>query len=109
MEEFKYFAFISYNNADEKQARQLQRQLESYNIPQVIRRQKGISQKKIHPVFRDKTDIGVGTLDALLKEELKRSRYLIVISSSNAPRSQWVDKEVQEFVDPGRSDRIIRQ
>ena len=107
MDEFKYFAFISYNKADEKYAKQLQKQLEAYNIPQVIRREKGIAQKKIHPVFRDKTDIGVGALEELLKEELKRSRYLIVICSPNAARSRWVDKEVREFAGMGRSDKII--
>ena len=38
---YKYFAFISYNSADDKWAKWLQRQLENYNLTTIIKNEKG--------------------------------------------------------------------
>ena len=42
-----------------------------------------------------------------LHEELIRSKYLIVICSPNVAKSNWVNKEIQAFIDAGRQEQII--
>lgn len=104
---FSYYAFISYKREDEKWAGWLQKQLETYRIPSIIRKQNLNVPKKIYPVFRDKTDLSGGKVLELLHKELEESQYLIVICSSHSAKSQWVNKEVHHFIELGREDYII--
>lgn len=105
--EYRYYAFISYKREDEKWARWLQNRLESYRLPAVIRREIPRLPKQIRPVFRDKTDLGAGMLADSLYRELELSKYLIVICSPDAARSEWVGREAASFIELGRADRII--
>lgn len=108
MERFQYFAFISYSRKDEYWAKWLHKKLETYKLPSIIRKEyEGQLPDKIHPVFLDKTDIGLGSLKTNLKKELEDSRYLIVICSPNAAKSEWVNTEVEHFKTLDRGDRII--
>jgi hypothetical protein len=108
MERFQYFAFISYSRKDEYWAKWLHKKLETYKLPSIIRKEyEGQLPDKIHPVFLDKTDIGLGSLKTNLKKELEDSRYLIVICSPSAANSEWVNTEVEHFKELGREDRII--
>lgn len=103
---YKYYAFISYKHADEKWAKRLQRQLETYRLPVALRKQNFPTNLK--PVFRDNTDLTPGKLEEKLRENLEESRYLIVICSRNLAReSHYIDFEMQTFLDFGRGDRII--
>ncbi len=104
---FGNYAFISYKREDEGWAKWLQRKLERYRLPSVIRTETSASPKFIRPVFRDNTDLSGGVLADNLRRELDDSRFLIVICSPAATRSEWVNKEVQTFIDQGRADRII--
>ena len=53
-DDFIYYAFISYSHKDEKWAKWLQRKLESYRLPTVIRKESGKPlPKRIAPVFLD--------------------------------------------------------
>ena len=113
-ESYKYFAFISYSHRDEKWARFIQNELEGYKLPNVIRKEaKRELPKRIRPVFRDATDLGVGLLEDNLKAELAASKYLIVIcspnsASENADGKCWVDSEVNYFCrELDRGNRII--
>lgn len=105
--QYKNYAFISYKREDEKWAKWLQRKLESYKLPSVIRKESLNMPKYIRPVFRDKTDLSGGILTKQLHNELERSKYLIVICSPNSAQSTWVNKEAQTFVDEGRTKYII--
>ena len=102
-----YKAFISYSTADEKWAKWLQQKLENYKLPSIIRKENAAIPKYIRPIFRDKTDLGGGVLSSQLESELLRSKYLIVICSPQAALSDWVNKEVQTFIDEGRIEQII--
>ncbi len=104
---FSYYAFISYKREDEKWAGWIQKQLETYRIPSIIRKQNLNVPKKIYPVFRDKTDLTGGKVLELLHKELEESQYLIVICSPHSASSQWVNKEVHHFIELGREDYII--
>ncbi len=107
MEEYAYFAFISYKREDERMARWVQRRLEHYKLPLSVRRNRPELPAAVRPVCRDTTDLEPGRLAERISEKLARSRYLIVLCSPRAARSEWVDKEVREFIDSGRADRII--
>jgi len=107
-ERFQYYAFISYSHLDENWGKWLQKKLENYQLPSVIRKESGGRiPKHIRPVFRDQTDLGVGKLDLSIRQELADSRYLILICSPNSAKSDYVNKEVQFFQEMGRGDRII--
>ncbi len=102
----KYIAFISYSHKDEKVAKWLQRKLESYKLPVEVRGDYGQS-KYLRPVFRDRSDLGAGVLSEELQESLRQSRYLIVICSSHSMLSEWVNREVQTYLEWGRVADII--
>lgn len=63
---------------------------------------------KLHPIFRDRTDLsGGGVLTELVYDALAESDTLIVLCSPAAVASKWVDKEVQEFLNSGRQNKIF--
>ena len=110
---FTYYAFISYSHKDQKWAKWLQKKLESYRLPTVIRKESGKSlPRRIAPVFLDATDLTVGKLNDKLNQELAASRYLIVICSPNSARpnqegKHYVNAEVTHFCELGREENII--
>jgi hypothetical protein len=107
MEEYTYYAFISYKHEDEHWAKWLQKKLESYRLPSVLQKQYNLKDNKITPIFRDKTDLSVGTVRGALQNELNASKFLIVISSPRSAASKWVDFEVESFIRQGREKHII--
>ena len=102
----EYFAFISYMREDEKWAVWLQHKLEHYKLPSNLNGRTDLP-KEIRPIFRDQSELAGGVLAEELQKALERSRYLIVICSPNAAKSQWVGKEVESFIEMGRTDKII--
>ena len=108
----KYTAFVSYNSKDDRWAKWLQRKLEGYNMPVVIRNEKDEvvrreeKLKKLR-VFRYRADLNTVSLNEGLAKELDDARWLIVICSPNSAKSAWVGKEIQHFLDTGRRDHIL--
>ena len=113
VEEKKYTAFISYNSKDNRIAKWLQKKLESYSLPSVIANEKGETirsyDKKTRKfkIFRYVTDLVAQNLDDGLRRELDQSKFLIVICSPRSARAPWVKKEVQHFIESGKSKQII--
>lgn len=108
MEQTKeYFAFISYKREDEKWAKWLQHKLEHYRLPVNVRKENPSLPQSIRPVFKDTSELAAGVLADEIHEALDNSKYLIVICSPRAAQSEWVGKEIQTFIDMGRSDKII--
>ena len=112
-QKFTYYAFVSYSHQDEKWAKWIQDAIEHYKLPAIIRKeaQKPLP-KKIAPVFRDATDLGVDVLVDSLHSELEQSRFLIVVCSPrsaapNAKGKHYVDSEVRHFLELGRAKQII--
>lgn len=108
----KYTAFISYNSKDDQWAKWLQRKLESYNMPVVIRNEHDeVVKREEKPqrlrVFRYRADLNTVSLNEGLAKELDDARWLIVICSPNSAKSLWVGKEIQHFLDTGRCDHIL--
>ena len=111
-ESYRYFAFISYSSKDVAVSKRLQKKIESYKLPTIIR--KKIKQncgvefpKRLCPIFRDVPDLLPSVLATSLLCELKNSKYLIVICSHNSVQSDWVNREVEEFILMGGYERII--
>ncbi|MBF8456713.1 toll/interleukin-1 receptor domain-containing protein [Kaistella sp. G5-32] len=102
---FQYYAFISYSSEDAKWAKWLQTKLENYRIPNFLSKEK--QAKYLRPIFRDKSDIGLGRLEQNLSKEIEDSRFLIVICSPKASISPWVKKEIARFKELGGENRII--
>lgn len=106
MEQFKYFAFISYNSKDTAWGKKLQKKLEHYRLPASLCHEHGWDRKPIKPVFFAPTDIQPGGLNEELQERLKNSKNLIVICSPNSAKSEWVGKEIEFFHSLGRTKSI---
>ncbi len=119
-ESCRYYAFISYDRHDTAWAKWLQRRLGGYRLPSIVRKGSDRSlPKRIRPVFRDTSDLtgNEGTLGVSLREELRQSKYLILICSRHSANAKgnpdgthqehWVNNEVLDFVSMGRGNRII--
>ena len=104
--QYKYFAFISYNSKDTAWGKRLQKKLEHYRMPTTLCSQHGWKRKPINPVFFAPTDIQPGGLSDELQERLKASQNLIVICSPNSAQSEWVGKEIEFFHNLGRTKNI---
>lgn len=105
-QQYKYFAFISYNSHDTSWGKKLQHKLEGYRMPATLCSEHGWKRKPIKPVFFAPTDIQPGGLTAELQERLKASRNLIVICSPYSAQSEWVGKEIAFFHSLGRTENI---
>ncbi len=105
-QEYKYYAFISYNKKDTEWGKRVQRKLEHYRMPATMCSEKGWKRKPINPVFFAPTDIQPGGLTEELQERLRASRNLIVICSPNSAQSEWVGKEIEYFHSLGRTENI---
>ena len=105
-QEYKFFAFISYNSHDTSWGKRLQRKLEGYRMPATLCSEHGWERNPIKPVFFAPTDIQPGGLTAELQERLKSSKNLVVICSPNSAKSEWVGKEIEFFHSLGRTKDI---
>ena len=105
-QEFKYFAFISYNSKDTEWGKRVQQKLEHYRMPATLCSEHGWERTPIKPVFFAPTDIQPGGLTEELQERLRASRNLIVICSPNSAQSEWVGKEIEFFHQLGRTKQI---
>ena len=105
-QQFKYFAFISYNSKDTEWGKRVQKKLEHYRMPATLCSEHGWERTPIKPIFFAPTDIQPGGLTEELQERLKASRNLIVICSPNSAKSEWVGKEIEYFHQLGRTKQI---
>ncbi|MBO7647279.1 MAG: toll/interleukin-1 receptor domain-containing protein [Bacteroidales bacterium] len=105
-QQFKYFAFISYNSHDVKWGKRLQKKLEHYRMPATLCSERGWERAPIKPVFFAPSDIQPGGLSLELQERLKASRNLVVICSPHSARSEWVGREIAFFHELGRTQNI---
>jgi tetratricopeptide (TPR) repeat protein len=107
----KYRAFISYSHRDKKWCEWLHRSLEGFRIGKdLVGRQTpaGKIPPTLRPIFRDREDFSAGhSLAEQSIAALEASQFLIVLCSSNAARSQYVNEEIRYFKSLGRADRVI--
>ena len=108
---YKYRAFISYSHADEKWARWLHRGLEGYGVPGRLvgtRTAYGTIPARFSPVFLDREELATAaSLGDTLASALEQSAFQIVICSTAAARSRWVNEEILTYKRLGRERRIF--
>lgn len=108
MENYKYYAFVSYRSSDEKWAKWLQDKIEAYRLPTTVQKMNAsLPKSKLRPCFRYHTDIQPNELKTELRNKLEQSKYLLVICTPRSAQSPWVGNEIDTFVELGRRDRII--
>jgi WD40 repeat protein len=107
----RYRAFFSYARADDRIANWLHRQLDSYRTPKPLIGAQGALgpvPAKLHPIFRDRTDLEAGGhVDANLQEALANSESLIVLCTPTSAKSKWVNQECETFLKLGREAHIF--
>lgn len=94
-----YSAFISYRHAekDSRVAREIHRKLERYHLDRDVQKRSG--RKSLAPVFRDEDELPISSaLDDDLVDALRNSTTLIVVCSPRTNESQWVAREIDEFL-----------
>ena len=103
----EYFAFISYKREDEKWAKWLAHQLDNYKLPSTL------NGKELPPslrkTFRDVDELSAGNLPEQIYNALSTSDNLIVICSPRSAKSEWVNKEIEDFINSksGNTDHIF--
>ncbi len=105
--ERSYKAFISYRHKplDIDTAKKLHRRIESYVIPEPLRLD---GQKKLGIVFRDLDELPISSnLSANVQEALDHSEYLIVICTPETPKSLWVLREIDYFLEHHDRDHVL--
>ncbi|MCH2174481.1 MAG: toll/interleukin-1 receptor domain-containing protein [Lentisphaeria bacterium] len=110
--EYKYWGFISYSSKDKKWGSWLHKRLENYPIPSEFQGTEifdgVILGKNLRPIFRDRDELsGSANLGPAIEKALKGSRYLIVLCSKNSAKSEWVNKEIEDFCVMGGEKRIL--
>ena len=107
----RYRVFLSYSHADTTWARWLMRRLEGYRVPERFHGRAapiGEVGARIAPVFRDRDELPTADdLGEAVQGALRQSATLVVICSTTAARSRWVNEEVMYFKRIGRADRIF--
>ena len=108
MSEIKYDAFISYSHSepDAYVAEKLHTMLEHYHISKKLQKISG--KKKIKRVFRDREELPLSSdLAANIREALENSEFLIVVCSPRAVRSEWVQREIETFLETHEKDKVL--
>jgi WD40 repeat protein len=108
----KYWAFISYSHRDERWARWLHRGLETYRGHKRLVGTKTAAgdtvPSRVFPVFRDRDDLaGAPHLSESIEQALRSSRFLIVLCSTSAAKSIYVDREIRRFKALGRERHVL--
>ena len=104
--EFQYDAFFSYRHRplDGEITQRTFNKLESYRLPAAIREQ---GCPEIRRAFRDTEELPVSRiLTDTIDKALRSTNCLIVVCSTDTPSSEWIDREVQTFIEIGRADHI---
>lgn len=106
-QEKEYFAFISYKREDEKWAKWLAHELDNYKLPSTLNGKELPSS--LRKTFRDVDELSAGNLPEQIYNALSMADNLIVVCSPRAAKSEWVNKEIKDFIKlkGGKSDHIF--
>ena len=103
---YEYDVFLSYRHKplDAEITQKAFNILESYRLPAELKKQ-GFSG--IRRVFRDTEELAVSrVLSDTIEAALRSCNCLVVVCSPDTPSSEWVNREVETFIELGRSDKV---
>ncbi len=96
----RHRAFISYSHADARFASRLQRDIENFRVPAATVARLQLDTDRLTPIFRDTSDLpAAGRLTDALTEALSESEALIVVCSDAGAHSNWVNQEIQAYLE----------
>lgn len=101
----KYYAFISYKREDEEWATWLQHEFEHYRLPSTLNGRPDLPTE-FGPIFRDVDELSAGNLPAQIYGALEASAHLIVVCSPLSAKSEWVNREIADFIEIGERKGI---
>ncbi|MBQ2675117.1 MAG: TIR domain-containing protein [Prevotella sp.] len=104
----EYVGFISYRHLkqDSAVAVKLHRRLEHYRVPSDLVQNK--DKRKLGYIFRDNDELPVSSnLSDNIYEALDHSHFLIVICTPETPKSLWVQREVEYFLQHHDRDHVL--
>jgi len=105
--EFAYDVFLSYRHKplDQAVTQKAFNILESYKLPASLRK-RGFAP--VRRAFRDAEELAVSRiLSKTIDTALRSTNCLIVVCSTDTPNSEWVDREVETFIELGRSRKVF--
>ena len=110
-----YFAFISYKRGgiDQQVANWIHSKLEKYPYPRelVEKENRPDHEELIRSIFLDTKDLPVTdqSFTEEIREAIKNSRYLVVVASKMSAKSEYVNMEVEYFLEThdGDTSRIL--
>lgn len=103
---FDYDIFFSYRhkNLDNTITQKVFQLAESYRLPASLRRS---GCQGVRRAFRDTEELPVSrVLSDTIDKALRSTNCLIVVCSTDTPSSEWVDREVETFIELGRAEHI---
>lgn len=108
---FEYDVFISYSRADKAIADELYARLTQYRVPKELLNKasngQGVSSSHL-TVFMDRKGLEASYgLTAALESKLRKSKWLVIICSKAALRSEGVQGEVAFFLNERARENII--
>ena len=104
---FEYDVFFSYRHRplDNEITQKLFNLAENYKLPA------SLQAKGMHGVrraFRDTEELAVSKiLTDTIDKALSSTDCLVVVCSTDTPSSEWVDREVANFIEIGRADHVF--
>jgi hypothetical protein len=108
--QYRFHAFVSHaeDGRDAKWARWIQRRLENFEVPSdavsKLRREEGSAREPVP----EKISVARGEIPKKQPADPSElSRYLIVVCSPRAARSERVDRDARSFAESGRENYII--
>ena len=109
---FKYRAFLSYSHRDKRWGEWLHHALERARIDRdLVGRETPVGPvpKTLRPIFRDREDFSAGpSLAGQTVAALEGSLFLIVVCSSNAAQSKYVNETRRHSCTSRKSRRSVR-
>jgi hypothetical protein len=107
----KYIAFISYSHKDRRTALWAQRTLERYLVPFKLARNRPVTKdvsRLLRPVFLDENELTTANdLGKELKGKIDSSHSFIIVCSSDAAMSKWVESEIDHLLNLSPLPMII--
>ncbi|MCR5448542.1 MAG: toll/interleukin-1 receptor domain-containing protein [Solobacterium sp.] len=102
----RYDVFFSYRHKqlDSEITSKVFQWVESYRLPASLKAQ---GYQDVQRAFRDAEELPVSRiLTDTIDDALRSARVLIVVCSQDTPLSEWVDREVEMFIELGRAEQI---
>ncbi len=104
--DYTYDVFFSYRHKplDGEITSKVFQWVESYKLPASLKEQ---GYQDIRRAFRDTEELPVSRiLTDTIDKALNSANVLIVVCSKDTPSSEWVDREVETFIELGRAEHI---